>query len=129
MQIIKFAFLALAFAIIIVYLMSVNKEIGMLALVCAGGLMLTVIAGLLGDTFTLLSDLTTLGGISEPIFKTVVKITLICYVSEFAIGLIEDFGLRSLADKLAALSKIIILLTAAPVIRSMTEVVISLVSL
>ena len=123
MQIIRLALIALTMAIVVVSLLSYNKEIGSLALVASCGIFLIISAELIVEAIGLYESFAALGGLGENVLKTVVKITLLCYVSEFAITLIEDLGLRSLADKLAVASKIIMVLAAAPVIRSLISVV------
>ena len=123
MTIVKLALIAVAFGIIIVYLTSVNKEMSILALVSACAIMLIYVSETIGDALGIFSSVAKAGGISGSIIKVVIKITLICYVSEFAIGLIEDFGLKSLADKLSIAAKILIAVTAAPIINSLLDVV------
>ena len=123
MIVLKLALVAIAFAIIIVYLLGVNKEIALVSLVAACGIMLVYVAEVLGDALGLFSSIAAAGGINGSVLKVVVKITLLCYVSEFAIGLIEDFGLKSLADKLSIATKIMIVVTAAPIISSLIDVV------
>ena len=118
---------ALIFAVIIVYLNGVNKEIATLALIAASGILLIMAADGLSELLGIYEELADLSGISENLIKTVVKITLLCYVSEFAIGLIEDFGLRSLADKLGIASKIVIIIAAAPILQALISAVSDLV--
>ena len=123
MQILRLALVALTMAIVVVSLTSFNKEIGSLALVAASGIFLIITADLVVEAIGLYEKFAAIGDLGENVLKTVVKITLLCYVSEFAISLIEDLGLRSLADKLAVASKIIIVLTAAPVVTSLIDAV------
>ena len=127
MDLVGLSVTALVFAVLIVYLNGVNKEMATLALIAASGLLLIMAADGLSELLGIYNELAELGGISENLIKTVVKITLLCYVSEFAIGLIEDFGLRSLADKLGIVSKIVIIVAAAPILRSLLAAVSALV--
>ena len=108
-------------AIIIIYLQSVNKEMAMIASIVCGIILLSLIIDLLYTVLSVYSNLVTLGGFGGEVIKVVVKITLICYVVEFAVSLIEDFGLKSIADKLSLIGKIFILLTATPIISSLIE--------
>ena len=126
MIIVRIAFAALAVAVLIAYLTSVNKEIAMLAAIAAGGIFLIFCLDALTDFLSVYENLAVLGGVSGKTLKTVVKITLLCYVAEFAVGLIEDFGLRSLADKVSLASKLVIVIGAAPIIESLVTVVSSL---
>ena len=127
MEIVRLSLVALTFAVIVVILDGVNKEMAMLALVCSCGILLIFAARSIGSVFGVYEELASYSGIGQNTLKTVVKITLLCYVAEFAVGLIEDFGLKSLADKLSLVSKIIVVVVAAPVFRSLISVVSSLV--
>ena len=127
MEIVRLSLVALSFAIIIVVLNGVNKEMAMLALVCSCGIFIILAANALSSVVGIYKEISALSGINGNTLKTVVKITLLCYVAEFAVGLIEDFGLRSLADKLSLVSKIIIVAVAAPIFRSLISAVSSLV--
>ena len=108
-------------AIIIIYLQSVNKEMAMIASIVCGIILLSLIIDLLYTVLSVYSNLVTLGGFGGEVIKVVVKITLICYIVEFAVSLIEDFGLKSIADKLSLIGKIFILITATPIISSLIE--------
>lgn len=127
MELLRLSLIALALAITIIYLNGVNKELSTLAMVAASGIFLMIAADGIGELLGIYGEIAAISGIEEGIFKTVVKITLLCYVSEFAIGLIEDFGLRSFADKLGLVAKIVIVITAAPIIESLLSAVSALV--
>lgn len=127
MELLRLSLVALTLAFIVIYLNGINEDIARLALIAASGIFLIVAADGLKSLLGIYEELTALSGISDVLLKTVVKITLLCYVSEFAIGLIEDFGLRSLADKLGLVSKIVIVIAASPVFGAVISVVSSLV--
>lgn len=127
MEIVKFALLALVFAVVTVTLNSFNKEFALYSLI-AGGVILTfaaveLIGGALGIFSNLLSGLP----VSEDALKIIIKVVAICYVAEFSTGLLIDFGMKSLADKLSLITKIIILVTAYPLVARFLEVMRSLV--
>ena len=126
MGMIKLSLVALSLAIVIVYLSSVNKEAAMLAMIASAGIFLIFALDALSGVLKIYEDLANLGGISQKTIKTVVKITLLCYVAEFAVGLIEDFGLKSLADKVSLVSKILIVIAAAPIVEGLIEAISSL---
>lgn len=127
MEIVKFALLALVFAVVTVTLNSFNKEFALYSLI-AGGVILTfaaveLIGGALGIFSNLLSGLP----VPEDALKIIIKVIAICYVAEFSTGLLIDFGMKSLADKLSLVTKIIILVTAYPLVARFLEVMRSLV--
>lgn len=127
MDILKLILIVIVSAIIIVYLQSVNKEIAMIATIFAGGLVLISIVDIIAEIFNLYQYIASLGGISDDYIKIIAKVTLICYVVEFGAGIIEDFGLKSLADKLIVAGKVVITIMAIPVITSLIRVIENLI--
>lgn len=127
MEIVKFALLALVFAVVTVTLNSFNKEFALYSLI-AGGVILTFAAvELIGGAFGIFSNLLSGLPVPEDALKIIIKVVAICYVAEFSTGLLIDFGMKSLADKLSLITKIIILVTAYPLVAKFLEVMRSLV--
>ncbi len=127
MDIAKIIVMGLLFAIIIIYLQSVNREIALVATIVAGIIILMAIVDLLYSVFDLYKQIAVLGGIGGEVLKLIIKITLICYIVEFAVGIIEDFGLKSLADKVSVAGKLIVIIMATPVITSLINLIESLI--
>ena len=127
MEIVKFALLALVFAVVTVTLNSFNKEFALYSLI-AGGVILTFAAvELIGGAFGIFSNLLSGLPVPEDALKIIIKVVAICYVAEFSTGLLIDFGMKSLADKLSLITKIIILVTSYPLVARFLEVMRSLV--
>lgn len=127
MDIAKIIVMGLLFAIIIIYLQSINREIALVATIVAGIIILMAIVDLLYSVFDLYKQIALLGGMSGDVLKLIIKITLICYIVEFAVGIIEDFGLKSLADKVSVAGKLIVVIMATPVITSLINLIGSLI--
>lgn len=127
MELAKIIVIGLLFAVIIVYLQSVNKEIALLATIVGGVILLISIFQSLYQVFLTYENLAELGGINGDLLKLIIKITLICYLIEFSVQIIEDFGLKSLADKVSLAGKIIVLLTATPVVTALIDLIRNLV--
>lgn len=126
MDIVKIVIIGLIFAVIIIYLKSVNKEIALLAAIASGIILLVSILSSLKKVFEIYNQIADAGGVASDLIKLIIKITIICYIVEFAVGLIEDFGLKSLADKVSLAGRIIIILTAAPIITALIKTIGSL---
>ncbi|HBK02030.1 MAG TPA: hypothetical protein DDY77_03245 [Clostridiales bacterium] len=127
MEILKFALLALVFAVVTVTLNSFNKEFALYSLI-AGGVILTFAAvELIGGAFGIFSNLLSGLPLPDDSLKIIIKVVAICYVAEFSTGLLIDFGMKSLADKLSLITKIIILVTAYPLAAKFLELMRSLV--
>lgn len=127
MDIVKIVVIALVFAVIIIYLQSINKEIALVAAIVAGTIIIMSVLDLLGEVFSLYQEIAALGEVGSDVLKLIIKITLICYIVEFAVGVIEDFGLKSLADKVTLSGKLIVIVLVAPVIISLIKAIKNLI--
>ncbi len=114
---IKIVAVAIVVSVLIVYLKSVNSELYSVALVGAG--VLLIVSGLeyLSETLDFFDKLSDISGLDKNCFSIIMKITGIAYVIEFGAGIIEDFGLKSMADKVIFVGKTVILATALPLIN------------
>ena len=125
---VKIVALALIFSVVIVYLKSINSELSFLALVGAGIILIYFSLEYLTNTISFINQLAEFSGIDNEYYKIIFKITAIGYLFEFGAGTIEDFGLKSLADKLVLVGKIIILSISLPIIYGVFNVILGLVS-
>lgn len=126
MDIYKIIVVGIICAIIIVYLKNVNSDFCIPVSVCSGILILIMTASYVTDFITIFSDVAKLSNIDGSVLKIILKIVAISYLIEFSSTLIEDFGLKSIADKVVFAGKIVILTMSAPIIKSLIETVISL---
>ena len=92
MDAIKIVVIGLIFAVIIVYLQSVNKELALLATIVAGIVILMSVVNLLCELFGIYENIANVGGIDGNLLKLIIKITIVFYIVEFAVVIIEDFG-------------------------------------
>lgn len=122
-MIVKLALVTVILAIIIIYLKSVNPELAMLAAICAGAILIMAALDMLNEVFALYERIASVSGISDTSLKIVIKVTVISYIVEFSAGIVEEFGMKSLADKLVFIGKIIIILLAVPVLEAMINVI------
>ena len=119
-QIIVFTLIS---AVIIVYLRSINSELSMLASIVAGIILIFFSLKYLSDTLYFVHKLIELTGIDEEMYLIIFKITAIGYIVEFGAQTVNDFGLKSLADKLILAGKIIILTVALPIIYAILNLI------
>ena len=126
MEIVKICVVAVIFAVIIIFLRGFNAEISMVALVAASGILLIFAVNALGEAFSIFEKLQALSGVPESVIRLVIKITLICYIIQFSVGAIEDFGLKSLADKLGLVGKIVVLIMAVPILENLIDIIVSI---
>lgn len=62
-------------------------------------------------------------GIDSALIRIIIKIVAIGYLVEFAAGVVEDFGSKSIADKLIFAGKVVIFSVSVPVIRTMVSLI------
>ncbi|MBQ9513480.1 MAG: hypothetical protein IJR66_00660 [Clostridia bacterium] len=123
---IKIVITAILFAGIIMYLKSINSELAILTTVIASLMLISKIIFYLEDTISFINRLFESANIDSGIIEVILKITGIGFTVEFASDILEDFGLKSLSNKLVILGKLIILSVAFPVIYSFYNVILSL---
>lgn len=124
---IKIVTIALLCSIIIIYLKSINSEFSILAIIASGIILLFLSLEYLSNAFSFFDKLIELSGIDVDLYKIIFKITAIGYIVEFSANTIEDFGLKSIADKLVFIGKLIIFLISMPIIYAIFNLFISLV--
>ncbi len=112
---IKIVAVALIFAVIIVYLRSINSELYTITLVGAGIILLSIAFEYISNSVTFISELINLTGIDKGLFAIIFKITAIAYIVEFGAETINDLGLKSLAEKLIFIGKIVIFSLSIPI--------------
>ena len=107
--------IALVGGIITVYLKTINPELAMMSLICTGIIIVVTAFTYLSETFDLFRKIAEISNVDQTLLKIIIKIVGIGYVIEFAAGILEDFGVKSIADKLVFAGKIIILTVSVPI--------------
>ncbi len=114
-------------AFIIVYLKYINSELTMPVTVCSGIILLLTTASYVYDFIGELKNLTYLSEIDTGVFSIIIKIIAISYLVEFSASLIDDFGLKSISDKVVFAGRIIILTMSMPIVKNLVEVIVDLI--
>ena len=123
---VKLVILAIIFAIIIIYLKSINSELSMLVCVGAGLLLTYFSLDYITNTFEFFNKLIEYAKIDSQLILIMFKITAIGYLVEFGAGIVKDFGLQSLSDKLIFVVKIIILSISMPIVYAVFNLIIGI---
>lgn len=123
---IKIIVIALIAAIIIMYLRSVNSEFSLLATIASGIILIFCALDYLANTFGVINQLVTLTGIDSELYLIVFKVSSIGYLVEFSADTVSDFGLKSLADKLVFVGKLIIFSISLPIIYAIINLLVGL---
>ncbi len=114
-------------ALIIVILKSISSEYASIAIVASGIILLGISIKYLTENLQFFNKIFEMTNLSDDILRIIYKITAIGYLIEFGAGTVEDFGLKSLADKLVFVGKLIILSVSLPIIYSVINVITVLV--
>ncbi len=123
----KIVAVAIVAAILIIYLKNANSELYSVAVVGAGVLLIFLGLDYLSETLDFFNKISDISGLDKNYFSIIMKITGIAYVVEFGAGVIEDFGLKSMSDKVIFVGKMVILITAMPIINQVFNLFIGLV--
>lgn len=119
----QIAALGITCALVVLYLKSINSELYTLALIGSGIILLYSAAGYIADTLDFFKKIIDMTGVNKEYFAIIFKIIAIGYLIEFAAGTIEDFGLKSLSDKLVLIGKLIIIGVSMPIIYAIFNLV------
>jgi stage III sporulation protein AD len=122
----KIVLTGISCGILVLILKNHNKEIAELTLICSGLLILILSAEYLFQTVAVLEKILDLSNIDNAIYKTMLKIVGIGYLTEFSSSTLEDFGLTSLSKKTIFAGKIVIVFLSTPILSAFLEVIMGL---
>ena len=122
-ELIKIIGVGLVTAVAAVLLRSTKPELSFAVTVAGVVIILIFAIDLASETFGIFSEIGEMAGIDDSLVKIVVKIIATGYLVEFAAGMVEDFGSKSVADKLVFAGKVIIFTVSVPIVRSMVTLI------
>ena len=126
MEVYKIVAVGLVCAVIVVWLKSVGSDYALLAAIASSVLLLTMTLSYVIRFVGFFNRLSETTGVSSEVVVLVLKILGISYLIEFSSSLIEDFGLKSLSEKVVFAGKIVILTLSVPVMESVVSAVLEL---
>ena len=94
--------------------------------IVGGVLVLIYSMSYLSDVFGLFGNIFHITGINTSIYSVVFKVIGIGYLTEFTASICTDTGNASLADKVLLGGKLIILVMALPIVKSILNIVVEL---
>lgn len=128
MDIYKIIAIALITASLCVYLKSINSEFFIVTLICGGVLLVSASLNYLVTAFDLFRELFEKTQLSSELFSLIIKVTLVAYLIEFSCSMIEDFGVKSLADKVGFAGKILLICMSIPIFNRLFEIIVELLT-
>ncbi len=113
-------------ALIIICLKSANSELAAPVSIASGLLILLMTVSYVKEFVSFFKDMANVAGLDDGIYKIVLKVLAISYLSEFASGAVEDLGQKNLSEKIQFASKTIMIVLAMPLLKNLIEKVVAL---
>ena len=126
MEIARIVAVGIVCAVLVIYLGSVGKEYGFLAGIASSVLLLTLSLSYVVRFVRFFSGFSDMTGVSSDVVTLVIKILGISYIIEFAASLIDDFGLKSLSEKVVFAGKLVIFALSVPIAEKVISLVMGL---
>ena len=123
MELIRIIGVALVTALAALFLKSSKPELAFSVTIAGAFIILLFIVDMLAASFQIFSEIAENTGIDSSLVRIIIKIVAIGYLVEFSAGVIEDFGSKSIADKLVLAGKVIIFAVSIPIIQSMLTLI------
>jgi stage III sporulation protein AD len=108
-------------------LRDIRSDIAVLLSIVGGLLILLVVVDMLTDVVSVFVNISTRAGLGGEFLGVIVKIVGLGFVIDFAAGVCEDTGNKSLADKVVLGGKIAIMWVALPIVVSLFELIADMV--
>lgn len=123
MSIFKIAAIGLVTVVCVMALRDVKSDLALVVAVAGSVIILLMLVGEFTEVFAALEEIVTKAGLSGEVVGLVFKVIGIGYITEFSAGLIEDCGMKSLADKVVLGGKVIIFALSLPIISKLFELI------
>ena len=123
MDIFRIIGVGLATAITALIVKQVKPEIALIVGAAGGVIMLLMLVDSVTSILSVFSSLIQKSGLSTGIFSAVLKIIGIGYITEFSANLCVDAGSSSIANKILLAGKILILVSAIPIITNLIDII------
>ena len=123
MELAKIIGVALVTALAALFLRGSRPELSFAVTIAGAVIILLFIVDMLQASFQVFTDIAERTGIDNSLIKIIIKIVAIGYLVEFSASVIEDFGSKSIADKLVLAGKVIIFAVSVPILQSLLELI------
>ncbi len=123
MDLVRILGVGLVTAIAALLLRGTKPELAFAVTIAGSVIVLIFSLELLSETFGIFAEIGERTGIDSALIEIILKIVAIGYLVEFAAGVVEDFGSKSIADKLVFAGKVVIFSVSIPVIRAMVTLI------
>ena len=122
MEIFKIIGVAFITSIAAILLKGTKPELSFAVTVTGVIVILLFIINSMQNVLGVFAKLAQISGVENGMIKLIIKIVGVGYLTEFAAGVLNDFGSGAIADKVVLGGKIAILLLSLPVLEGLLEV-------
>lgn len=123
MDIIKIAAVGIITAFCSLALRESKNGLSIIVGIAGGCIIILMLLDYFVDIFSAVATIISNAGIQSNVFKSVIKIIGIGYITEFSAGIVEDTGNKSMAEKIVMAGKVIILIVSLPIITALFDLV------
>ncbi len=123
MELFKIIGVAFTTAITSILLKSTKPELSFAVTITGVIVILLFIIEAMQSTLAIFTSISQLTGIENGLMKVLVKIIGVGYLTEFAAGILNDFGSNAVADKVVLGGKLTIMVLSLPVLESLLTMV------
>ncbi len=127
MDVMKFAVLGAAAAVLALVVKNQRPELALVLSIAAGGLLVMLCLGQLEVIVGFVRDISNRYGISEDYLGIAIKVTGIAILADLAVQLCKDAGESAIASKVELGGKTAMIVLALPVIESLLTIVSGLI--
>ena len=123
MELVRILGVGLVTAVAAILLRGTKPELSFAVTIAGSVVILLFSIDLLSQTFDIFRQIGEKTGIDSSLIKLMVKVIAIGYLVEFAAGVVEDFGAKSVSDKLVFAGKVIIFSVSLPVLQTLLSLI------
>ena len=106
-----------------VLLRGTKPELSFVVTIVGIIVILSFVVDMLRGTMSIFVSIAEIAGVESSLLKLLLKIVGVGYLTEFAAGILTDFGISSIADKVTLAGKITIVLLSMPVIERLLRLI------
>lgn len=117
----KLILICMGIGILLVWIKNYCPDYFPPSLIAGSAIVLMLISKLLIDFFGFFTEISSSYGVSEEILSVIIKVLSVSYLTEFAVGILEDMQLKSFSDKVLLGGKLIVLTIIFPIIKQIVE--------
>ncbi|RCW65402.1 stage III sporulation protein AD [Saliterribacillus persicus] len=129
MNMLEIVGLAIIASILVLLLKDQQPTIAFLLVIVTVIYLLSIFMSYIKEIILLIQYLGEKAGVNDSYLTVIIKVIGIAYIAEIGATIVRDAGLESIAAKVEILGKILILLLAIPIFKTLIETIINFFSI